>query len=73
MPQRNLRRFALWGTWKKNVSFYEAERFVLFFRNASFCGLYLLKHTPKKYEKGSHTIRVRTFLLILSMKNVSLT
>lgn len=40
MPQRNLRRFALWGTWKKNVSFYEAERFVLFFRNASFCGLY---------------------------------
>lgn len=28
------------GTWKKNVSFYEAEHFVLFFRNASFCGLY---------------------------------
>ena len=40
-PQRNLRRFALWGTWKKNVSFYEAEHFVLFFRNASFCGLYI--------------------------------
>ena len=28
------------GAWKKNVSFYEAEHFVLFFRNASFCGLY---------------------------------
>ena len=38
----NLGRFALWGgTWKKNVSFYEAEHFVLFFRNASFCGLYI--------------------------------
>jgi len=39
-PQRNLRRFALWGDLKKNVSFYEVEHFVLFFRNASFCGLY---------------------------------
>lgn len=25
---------------KKNVSFYETHRFVLFFRNVSFCGLY---------------------------------
>lgn len=25
---------------KKNISFYETHRFVLFFRNVSFCGLY---------------------------------
>lgn len=28
------------GGSKKDVSFYETEQFVLFFRNASFCGLY---------------------------------
>lgn len=27
------------GTRKSNISFYDAERFVLFFRNISFCGL----------------------------------
>ena len=28
------------GTRKKNISFCKVERFVLFFRNISFCGLY---------------------------------
>ena len=32
--------FLYWGEPKKNISFYEIERFVLFYRNASFCGLY---------------------------------
>ena len=27
------------GTWKKYISFYVSERFVLQFRNVSFCGL----------------------------------
>lgn len=30
------------GNLKKNISFYEAKRFVLFFDNISFCGLYLI-------------------------------
>ena len=38
------------GTWKKNVSFYEAEHFVLFFRNASFCGLYVMVVATTKYN-----------------------
>ncbi len=29
------------GICKKNISFCETERFVYFFRNTSFCGLYI--------------------------------
>ena len=38
------------GAWKKNVSFYEAEHFVLFFRNASFCGLYVIMNITGKRQ-----------------------
>ena len=41
-PRFSLERFLHWGgNLKKNISFYKLERFVLFLRNISFCGLYL--------------------------------
>ena len=44
MPQRNLRRFALWGTWKKNVSF-------CFFGTLRFAD-YIYGHFRKWCKKG---------------------
>ncbi len=38
-PEKSEAFFYIGGNLKKNISFYEIERFVLFFRNVSFCGL----------------------------------
>ena len=79
-PQIFLGRFACGGgTEKKNVSFYESERFVLLFWNASFCGLYQMSEQEKQefslsvtdvwYEVIDGQQRLTTFYLMLIALN----
>lgn len=65
-PQRNLRRFLRWREpEKKNVSFYEIERFVLLFRNVSFCGLYSFYNDLPTSEKN--ILQVKACILFKSL------
>ena len=50
------------GTRKKNISFCGRERFVLFFRNISFCGLYTLSGSDHTYRDFQLDITLPTKL-----------